>query len=98
MTIGFGGLALAPAAGAADASSGSGSPITSTKRFESGDHSIDCRRPLKSVNCIASPPPRSSNQIWLPLFGPGLDDVNARYFPSGLQRGDVSLSGENVIC
>jgi len=29
---------------------------------------------------------------------PGRDDVKARYFPSGLKRGDVSLSVLDVIC
>src|SRR5690242_1773718 len=78
--------------------SGSGSPTTSTRRFESGDHSCPCKRPLSSVSCIASPPLRSRSQTWLPRALPGRDEVNEMYLPSGLQRGEPSLSWLKVIC
>src|SRR6185369_979897 len=90
---------VAPGCGDGAASaSGSGSPTTSAKRFESGDHSWPCKRPLSSVSCIASPPLRSSSQTWLPRALPGRDDVNDRYLPSGLKRGEFSLSLLKVIC
>src|SRR5690349_15371939 len=47
---------------------------------------------------MASPPFRSRSQTWLPRALPGRDDVNEMYFPSGLQRGELSLSLLNVIC
>src|SRR6185295_1932102 len=97
--MGFGGLGLPPASVAAAfaSASGSGSPTTKASRFESGDHSYPCKRPLSAVNCIASPPLRSSSQTWLPFVGPGREEVNARYLPSGLQRGELSLSALEVI-
>src|SRR6185369_10179930 len=93
MTIGLGTRGVAPGCGdGAGSDSGSGSPTTSASRFESADHSCPCKRPLISVSCMASPPLRSSSQTWLPRALPGLDDVNERYLPSGLQRGELSLS------
>src|SRR6185503_10311539 len=35
---------------------------------------------------------------WLPRALPGRDEVNERYLPSGLQRGEFSLSELKVIC
>src|SRR6185503_20275447 len=99
MTIGFGTRGVAPGCGDGFGSaSGSGSPITSARRLESGDHSCPCKRPFNSVSCIASPPLRSKSQTWLPRVLPGRDDVNERYLPSGLKRGELSLSLLNVIC
>src|SRR6476660_4267050 len=99
MTMGLGTRGVAPGCGDGPGSdSGSGLPITSARRFESGDHSCPCKRPLISVSCIASPPLRSSSQTWLPRALPGRDDVNERYLPSGLQRGEFSLSLLKVIC
>src|SRR5437899_1795837 len=104
MTIGLGALArplgpLAPCAVSAGgrAESGSGSPITSARRLESGDHSYPCRRPFTSVSWNASPPLRSRSHTCEPRALPGRDDVNERYLPSGLQRGDDSLSCPHVI-
>src|SRR6185369_3531716 len=77
---------------------GSGSPISSASRLESGDHSCPCRRPLSSVSCVASPPLRSSSHTWLPRVLPGRDDVKEMYLLSGLQRGELSLSWLKVIC
>src|SRR6185369_10005795 len=99
MTMGLGTRGVAPGCGDGAASaSGSGSPISSASRLESGDHSCPCRRPLSSVSCVASPPLRSSSHTWLPRVLPGRDDVNEMYLPSGLQRGEVSLSWLKVIC
>src|SRR6185436_1901679 len=99
MTIGLGTRGVAPGCGdGAGSDSGSGSPTMSARRFESGDHSCPCRRPLISVSCIASPPLRSSSHTWLPRALPGRDEVNERYLPSGLQRGEFSLSELKVIC
>src|SRR5512146_698207 len=104
MTIGLGafgraaaGAVAGAAGGVASSASGSGSPTTSAMRLESGDHSKPCRRPLTLVNCWASPPLRSSSHTWLPLARPGRDEVKARYLPSGLQRGEDSLSMLKVI-
>src|SRR4051794_501827 len=85
-------------AGALVSPSGSGSPITSASLLESGAHSKPWTRPLVSVSWYASPPLRSISHTWLPFAGPGRPDVNARYFPSGLQRGEPSLSWLKVIC
>src|SRR5690242_16574555 len=41
---------------------------------------------------MASPPLRSSSQTWLPRALPGRPEVNDRYLPSGLNRGELSLS------
>src|SRR6185437_16048382 len=99
MTIGLGTRGVAPGCGdGAGSDSGSGSPTMSARRFESGDHSCPCKRPLSSVSCIASPPLRSSSHTWLPRALPARDDVNERYLPSGLQRGEFSLSWLKVIC
>src|SRR6185295_824521 len=99
MTIGLGTRGVAPGCGDGPGSdSGSGSPITSASRFESGDHSCPCKRPLISVSCIASPPFRSRSHTWLPRALPGRDEVNEMYLPSGLQRGELSLSELKVIC
>src|SRR5918992_842571 len=96
--MGFGTRGVAPGWGdGLGSASGSGSPITRARRFESGDHSCPCNRPLISVSCIASPPLRSNSQTWLPRAFPGREEVNERYFPSGLQRGELSLSLLNVI-
>src|SRR5215213_11339889 len=99
ITIGLGTRGVAPGCGdGAGSDSGSGSFMTSASRFESGDHSCPCKRPLSSVSCIASPPLRSRSQTWLPRALPGRDEVNEMYLPSGLQRGELSLSLLKVIC
>src|SRR5215216_1206500 len=97
--MGLGTRGVAPGCGdGAGSDSGSGSPRTSASRFESGDHSCPCKRPLRSVSCIASPPLRSRSHTWLPRALPGREEVNERYLPSGLQRGEFSLSLLKVIC
>src|SRR4029079_836736 len=53
--------------------------------------------PLTSVSLTASPPARFISQSCAP-FAPWREERNARYFPSGLQRGDDSLSAEEVTC
>src|SRR5215213_2468890 len=99
MTMGLGTRGVAPGCGdGAGSDSGSGSAINSASRFESGDHSCPCKRPLSSVSCIASPPLRSRSHTWLPRALPGRDEVNEMYLPSGLQRGELSLSVLKVIC
>src|ERR1041384_7239367 len=99
MTMGFGTRGVAPGCGEGlGSASGSGAPTTSPRRFESGDQSCPCTRPLSAVSCIASPPLRSRSQTWLPRVLPGRDDVKERYLPSGLQRGELSLSLLKVIC
>src|ERR1044072_8036573 len=52
-----------------------------------------------SVSLVASPPARFINPT-CPFFAPCRDERNARYFPSGLHRGDDSLSADDVswIC
>src|SRR5688572_281760 len=85
MTIGLGLLELSAGA----------SLIRKTSLFASGDHAYDDTPPFTSVKRCASPPRRSSSQTCEPL--PSCrDDVNARYLPSGLQRGVLSASGDDV--
>src|SRR5215213_4938274 len=57
--------------------------------------------PLKSLTFCASPPARFSSQIWPPFFFSSSvprEATNARYLLSGLQRGDDSLSEDDVNC
>src|SRR5688500_16290279 len=68
-------------------------------RVLSGDHWMSDTPPLKSLTRCASPPARLSSQICPPRFFSSSvprEATNARYFPSGLQRGDDSLSGDDV--
>src|SRR3990170_1758224 len=70
-------------------------------RVLSGDHWMSETPPLKSLTRCASPPARLSSQIWPPRFRSSSvprDDTNARYLLSGLQRGELSLSGDEVSC
>src|SRR5437762_6626206 len=100
MTIGFGvflSLSASFLSESVSASAGSGSSTTSTNRLLSGDQAYSETPPLMSVSFTASPPARFSSQICDP-FEPCRDDRNARYFPSGLQRGDDSDSGVDVSC
>src|SRR6266540_3482192 len=102
MTIGFGvflSLSASFLSASLSASLGSGSSTTSTNRLLSGDHAYSDTPPLISVSFTASPPARFSSQICAP-FDPWRDERKARYFPSGLQRGDDSDSGVDVtwIC
>ena len=55
--------------------------------------------PFTSLTFCASPPSRGSSQICAPCFlssSEPREARKARYFPSGLQRGEVSLSGDEV--
>src|SRR5579884_2275960 len=91
MTSGFGGFSLSPVLSLSSSDSlASRSVVTSARRDESGDHSYDEMWHLTSVSWNASPPRRSSAQTCFPLAGPGRDDRNVRYRPSGLQRGAVA--------
>src|SRR6266436_2905431 len=79
---------------AASASSGLGSWRIRTRRVLSGDHSKSLTPCATSVSFCASPPRRSSSHTW---FLPALRaDVNARYLPSGLQRGCAEESPSAV--
>src|SRR5215213_2724989 len=90
MTIGFGFLFVESASGAA-------SLMTSAMRLLSGDHSYSLIPVLSSVTRFASPPRRSINQSCDP-FPPCRDERKARKRPSGLKRGAVSASGDDVTC
>src|ERR1700730_15677841 len=83
--LGFGaGLSLSFSL-AASASSGLGSWRIKRRRGVSGDHSKSLTPWTVSVRRTASPPRRLSNHTWLL---PALrEERNARYLPSGLQRG-----------
>ncbi len=75
--------------------------MTKAMRVLSGDHWIAEAPPFTSLTFRASPPRRSSSQIWAPFFCSSSvprDATNARYVPSGLQRGDDSSSGDEVSC
>src|SRR5574338_1446881 len=74
---------------------GSGSLTIMAIRLPSGDQVYSSTLPLTAVTLIASPPARFISQIWAP-FVSCRDDRNARYFPSGLQRGVDSLSAVEV--
>src|SRR5262249_45349080 len=67
------------------ASSGDGSRITSAKRLPSGDHSNECTLWSVLVSFCASPPIRFSSHTC--VFPSLRSERNARYLPSGLQRG-----------
>src|SRR5688572_20820632 len=70
-------------------------------RVLSGDHWMSDTPPLTSLTFTASPPARFSSQICPPFFFSSSvprDATNARYLPSGLQRGDDSPSGDEVSC
>src|SRR6478736_7374252 len=57
--------------------------------------------PLISVSCSASPPARLRSHTCAPFFfssSSPRDARNARYLPSGLQRGVDSLSLDDVSC
>src|ERR1043166_1128687 len=84
ITCGFGFLSLASGSG----SLGSGSDTRNASFAPSGDHAIDETPVLTSVIASASPPRRSRRYTC--VFLPSRDERNARYRPSGLQRGDVS--------
>src|SRR5690242_10651319 len=88
MTIGFG-LALAESVVSSEAR------MMSAMRLLSGAHAYSSMPSLSSVTRCASPPRRSSSQSCEPL-PPWRDDRNDRYLPSGLQRGLVSASGDDV--
>ena len=95
MTIGFGVSCETVSVSAASSSCSSGSLETSTRRVLSGDHSKLDTPPGISVRRSASPPERFRRQTWLfPLGSSDSSDfpspraaTNARYFPSGLNRG-----------
>ena len=65
------------------------------KRLLSGDQAHSAIPPLMSVSFSASPPARSRSQT-CPPFAFWRDELKARYLPSGLQRGRLSLSGLDV--
>src|SRR6478752_2836165 len=69
--------------------------MMSAMRLLSGAHAYSSMPSFSSVTRCASPPRRSSSQSCDPL-PPSRDERNDRYFPSGLQRGDVSASGDDV--
>src|SRR5260370_5377923 len=70
---------------AASTCSGLGSWRTTTRRVLSGDHSKSLTPWAVSVRRTASPPRRFRSHTWLL---PALrEERNARYLPSGLQRG-----------
>jgi len=48
------------------------------------------------VSFWASPPARSSNQTWALEPDSPREATNDRYRPSGLKRGELSLSGVKV--
>src|SRR5436190_9444736 len=92
MTIGLGVLCSAVSFFKTESVSSS---TTSTSFLESGDQANSDTPPRSCVTRCASPPRRSSSQICAPL--PSCrPDKNARYRPSGLQRGALSLSGLDV--
>ncbi len=82
-------------------SAGSTSCITKARRVLSGAHWMSLSPPGTSLTFCASPPRRGSSHSCAPFFfsssGPR-SERNARYLPSGLHRGEVSLSGELVNC
>src|SRR5687768_9541482 len=103
MTIGFGVLVDPSGRFSASASGsglrGSGSFTTSAIWRESGDQANSDTLPLTSVILTASPPARFISHTCARLE-PCRDERNARYFPSGLQRGADSPAGVEVtwIC
>ena len=86
-----------PLASSVSTSSESGSPDTSTRRCPPGAHSKSDTPPGSSVTRRASPPVRLSSQTCALDFGPfsppspPREAMKARYLPSGLKRGWVSL-------
>src|SRR5215471_7211050 len=95
MTSGGGVFFLSPSLSSSLGSRGSGSSTTNTSFLPSGDQAYSSMPPLTSLTFTASPPARLRSHNW-PSFVPWREDTNDRYFPSGLQRGCDSLSGENV--
>src|SRR5260370_42245210 len=83
--FGFGAALSLSLSLAASTSSDLGSWRTTTRRVLSGDHSKSLTPWAVSVRRTASPPSRFRSHTW---FLPALrEERNARYLPSGLQRG-----------
>src|SRR6476660_1336038 len=98
MTIGGAVLRFQPSI-FSGSSAGSRSLATNAMRVESGDHWMSLTPPLKSLTRCASPPERLSSQICPPRFFSSSvprEEIKARYLLSGLQRGEDSLSGDEV--
>ena len=73
--------------------------MTNASRIESGDQTTSDTPPLMSLTFCASPPAAIEQPDLRALFFSSSvprDETNARYLPSGLQRGDDSLSVEKV--
>ncbi len=76
--------------------SGSGSLAIRARRLPSGDQAYWLTPPGRLVIRSASPPPRLSSHTCCTSCGSSRSERNARYRPSGLQRGVPSLEGEVV--
>src|SRR5262245_40705043 len=73
-------------------SSGSGSVTTRTSFRLSGDQSKSSTPPFSELTFSASPPVRGSSHTWETSLSSSRLERKARYFPSGLQRGEDSDS------
>src|SRR6185436_1941505 len=91
MTIGFFDVFF-PDFPSSACASGSGSETTRTSLLPSGDQSKSSTPPFSSVTFSASPPVRGRSQTWEASLSSSRLERNARYLPSGLQRGEVSES------
>ncbi len=67
-------------------------------RFESGDQAISSTLSFWSVSLRASPPTAGITKRFIGVFSSPRLEANASQFPSGDQRGVVSLRSPEVNC